>query len=101
VKEIDHRRELLVQKIDSHRRILALEVQQLIENSPVGHAMALYRQSVSWFQRGDAGAGKWLGRGRSRGLSAWVNLFLSLPILFRLVRRLWSRRSRRQPAEGQ
>ena len=101
MRELEHRKQLLVQKIESHRRILGLEVRSLVENSPVGHAMGLYRQSVNWFQGGDAGVGKWLGRGRNRELSHWVNLILSLPILFRLVRRLWTRRARRQAAEGQ
>ncbi len=63
--------------------------------------MAIYRQSVNWFQGGHTGAGKWLGRGRGRELSLWMNLVLSLPVLFRLVRRLWTRRTRHQAAEGQ
>jgi hypothetical protein len=99
VTENEHRKELLVQKIESHRRIVGLELQHLLDDSPVGHAMALYRQSVSWLRGEGAGSGKWLSRGRGRELSLWVNLILSLPILFRLARRLWGRRSRRQVAE--
>ena len=101
MRELEHRKQLLVQKIESHRKILDLEVRHLVENSPVGHAMAFLRQSVNWFQGGERGVGKWLGSGRNRELSHWVNLILSLPILFRLVRRLWARRTRRQAAEGQ
>jgi hypothetical protein len=98
VTDLEYRKQLLIQKIDAHRTVLALEMARLRDVSPLGSALALYRQSARWLQRIDPRLQEWLGRGRKRDLSLWVNLALSLPLLFRLARWLVGRRRRARAA---